>query len=342
VLLWAHHGEHHTDTQVRLVRHYGADAVLLAHSWHLAHRFPRPVHRFPFGLPDALVTGGLPFAERPLDAAFLGAGIDGGGAYARRGALLASLREHLGADRVAFETGQPPARIPELYGRARLVPNDCGTRHRPVTMRVLEAVGAGAVLLTEDAPGTDRLLDPAAHHVVIRDPVGEQAAALLADPHLADRAAAATAHARAHHTSQHRVDELVRVLAATPVRAPLPPLPTVTDPLLRPVAEDLLLDDVLPLAVDGAEEQLPDRVVWEAARLERLDDRPLAHAVVVGRSWRGDPERAVRAARRLVVSDRPDVVAAALASDAAARVRGEQGDVVAVDLGTPGYRVVAA
>src|SRR5690606_25211691 len=37
VLFWAHHGEHHTAMHRRLVRRYRADAVLLAHSWHLAH-----------------------------------------------------------------------------------------------------------------------------------------------------------------------------------------------------------------------------------------------------------------------------------------------------------------
>lgn len=341
VLLWAHHGEHHTDTHMRLVRHYGADAVLLAHSWHLAHRYPRPVHRFPFGLPSSLVSGGLPFDERPFGAAFVGSGLDGGGAYQRRGELLASLTEALGADRVAFESGQPPQRIPELYGRASLVPNDCGTRHRPITMRVFEAVGAGAVLLTDDAPGLDRLVDPEAHHVLIQDPVGPQAAALLEQGTLAERAAAALVHARGHHSTDHRVDELFDVLDATTPALPLPAAPVVNNPLLHPVADDLLLDDVLPLGVDAVEEQLPDRVVWEQSRIERLAGRPLAHAVVVGADWRGGPDRAVAAARRLVVAHRSrgEVVEAALASSPAARLRCDEGDVVAVDLGTAGYRV---
>lgn len=350
VLLWAHHGEHHTDTHVRLVHHYGADAVLLAHSWHLAHRFPRPVHRFPFGLPTSLVArrsgadwvgGGEPFAQRPLDAAFVGSGLDGAGAYTRRGALLDDLRATLGEDRVAFTSGVPPDRIPQLYGSARLVPNDCGLRHRPITMRVLEAVGAGAVLLTDDAPGLDRLLDPAAHHVVIDDPVGEQARALLSRPELGDRAAAALEHARSHHTTDHRVDELVAVLAATTPLPPMPPRPAVEDPLLQSVAADLLLDDVLPLGTDHdqVEQQLPDRVVWEPERLERLADRPLAHAVVVASGWQGDPTRAAAAARRVVVSARPDVTRAALARAPGATVRSDVDGVTTVDLGTPGYRV---
>ena len=72
VLFWVHHGEHHVATNLRLVDRYGAHAVLLAHSWHLAHRFPVPIHRFTFGLAPELVDASIPWAERKYAVSMVG------------------------------------------------------------------------------------------------------------------------------------------------------------------------------------------------------------------------------------------------------------------------------
>jgi hypothetical protein len=341
VLFWAHHGEHHTAMQVRLVRRYGADAVLLAHSWHLAHHFPRPVHRLPFGVPTDLVDPSMPWAGRQWDVAFVGSGVDGQGAYGRRGQILRAIMEAVPEERRSLSGGLSPEEMAAVYEQARLVPNDCGTRHRPITMRVFEAVGAGALLYTEDAPGMDRLFDPSAHHVVLGDDPAADVAELLRSPASEARAGEATSHALARHTVRHRVDDLVAVVQATTPGRLAPERPRLAEPLLQPVADDALLDDVLVLGLDPDEEALPDRVVWPEERLDRLADRPLAHAVVVGAGWQGDPGAVARAARRLVVvpMGRSDLVDAVLAHHSDARVAETSAGVLAIDLGTPGYRM---
>lgn len=344
VLFWAHHGEHHTAMQVRLVRRYGADAVLLAHSWHLAHHFPRPVHRFPFGVPTGLVDPSVSWSQREWDVAFVGSGVDGQGAYGRRGQILRAIMEVVPAGRRFLSGGLSPEEMGAVYERARLVPNDCGTRHRPITMRVFEAIGAGALLYTEDAPGMDRLFDPTAHHVVHGDDPAADVAEVLGSPNSPARAAEATSHALARHTVRHRVDDLVAVVRATTPERLAPEWPHPDEPLLQPVADDALLDDVLVLGLDPDEDALPDRVVWAEERLDRLADRPLAHAIVVGPDWRGDPGAAARAARRLIVvpSGRSDLVNAVLALHPGANLAKPHDGVLAIDLGTPGYRLQGA
>ena len=154
VIYWAHHGEHHLEANIRLVNRYGTDLVLLAHSWHLAARFDRRVERFPFGAEVGAGEGTKPFAEREWDLAFVGS--TEGTAYSRRRLLLDQARQ--GLDRVTIESGVPPSRVPALYGDARSVLNDGGTRHLPIPMRVFETAGAGALLVTGPAPGLDLIL----------------------------------------------------------------------------------------------------------------------------------------------------------------------------------------
>lgn len=215
VLLWVHHGEHHLETNLRLARRYGADHVLLAHSWHLASRFDVPVTRFPFGVPVHDVDGSTPFAARRHDVAMVGSHLDGGGPYARRSELVGRARAHLGEARCAFLDGVTPREMLAVYGDSRLVLNEGGTRHHPITMRVMEAIAAGALLVTDEVPGLDQLLDIDAHTVQIREPFEQQLDDLLRDPASATRAASAAAHGRALHSYDHRVDELVHVLRAT-------------------------------------------------------------------------------------------------------------------------------
>lgn len=338
VLLWAHHGEHHTAMHLRLVDRYGVDAVLLAHSWHLAHRFGVPVHRLPFGIPTELVDGSRPWDHRRLDAAFVGAGTGGGGAYTERGAILTALAGGLG--RVEAATDVTPEEMAARYADARIVPNEGGVRHRPITMRVFEAIGSGALLLTAPAPGLDRLFTPGEHLVVVEggpDRFLDTAKGLLAGAGGRRIAEAGHAHGLGAHTTDHRVDDLVAVVATTRHRGKTPPTPP-TDPLAAAVADDALIDDVIVLGEVDTAGLEPSLVVWGADRLER-PTRPLAHAIVVGPGWEGDGRSVVEAARRLVVAHPGcrDIL------DLAARVPGatvaERPGAVVVDLGVAGYKV---
>ena len=214
---WVHHGEHHLAANLRLTRRYRADAVLMAHSWHLAHRFPVPTFRFPFGVATELDPSPRPWRDRRLDVAMVGSGIGGRGSrYDRRREIAESLTsdEAITAE-VAY--GLPPEEMIALYGNARIVVNDGGPRHFPITMRVFETLAAGALLLTEDIPGTDTILSRGDHYVPMAADVASQVRALLADDTSSAIADAGHSWAVARHTYDHRVDHLTALARETPV-----------------------------------------------------------------------------------------------------------------------------
>lgn len=338
VLFWVHHGEHHLETNVRLAARFGADHVLLAHSWHLAHRFDVPVTRFPFGVPAQQVEGDRPWAERTHDVAMVGAHLDGGGPYARRGELVARARDHLGAERCAFRSGIEPSEMLATYADSRIVLNEGGTRHHPITMRVFEAVAAGALLVTDHCPGLDQLFAPS-HTVRLAEPFEAQLDALLADAASAERAADALAHARARHTYDQRVDELFAVLAATTADrepAALPP----ADTLAGQVARDAEVQRLVQVGADELVEAHPDREVWTPDELgERMQPRTLEGVALRTDDARG-LEEVVDAAWRYLYVEGP----AAGLDEHLAATRDQvsvtrHGDVRRFDLHAPGYVV---
>ncbi len=283
VLFWVHHGEHHLMQNLRLSRRYAADAVLLAHSWHLAHRFAVPVHRFPFGVPVELVSDAVPFDRRDLAVAMVGSGLDdASGRYRRRSSLARALHERFG-ERAAMITGLAPEELMTRYGHARVVVNDGGDRHLPITMRVFEATGAGAVLLTDPLPGTEVLFEPDTEYAVIGGDIADQVETLQ---ETGERMAAA-GHERAmrSHTYDHRVDELLEIAAKT------------TDRTHAPASLwDRVLDvDVTTFAGAGVDDLI-----------EALEDRALigSHrhpdAALIGSAPDDEIEAAVKAARRFV------------------------------------------
>lgn len=211
VLLWAHHGEHHLATNLRLAAHVGADAVLLAHSWHLAHRFDRPTWALPFAVSPVFEAGRRPWDDRDVPVAMVGSGLGhGAGRYGRRAELAATLARAFPGSAFPADRLSPEA-IGELYGRSRVVLNEGGDRHHPITMRVFEAVAGGAALLTDEPPGLDRLFAPGTEYGVLGDDPVAAARHLLDAPEVA---AAATARADAEHRYEHRAAALLG-LAAT-------------------------------------------------------------------------------------------------------------------------------
>ncbi len=179
--------------------------------------------------PD-LFDGSTPIAARRYDVAMVGAYIRGGGPYAFRGHLTTSLEAALPS--TAFEEGVSASRMAELYEQARIIPNEGGTRHFPITMRVLEAIGAGALLVTQPIPGLDQILTPGEHFLHLETDFVDQFQSLLADQ---DRMQRIVDQARSHvagaHLYDHRVDELMAGLkAAEKVPPPADRLPA-EDPL---------------------------------------------------------------------------------------------------------------
>lgn len=336
LLLWVHHGEHHVDANARLAERYDADAVLLAHSWHLAHRFRAPVHRFPFAVAPELFDGGRDFAERDVDVAMVAAGLgdEASVRYPRRAAWTTELAP-LG-ERAVLTYGLRPAEMAALYGRSRVVLNDGGVRHRPITMRVFEAIGAGALLVTEPLPGTEVLLEPT-HWESLGTDVLAQVRALADDPHTAVRARAALEHARGRHTYDHRVDELLTVATATERLGPAGfPAPTGVSAV---VDRDVEVGTVAALAVDI---DLPDRAVATGDDARARLARGRFDTVVLGPGATAEDRRlAAAGARRYLLTPAPVPadLAAAVGEAHEDAAWGVVGAWARADLGAKGYRV---
>jgi hypothetical protein len=192
-----------------------------------------------------------------------------------------------------------------LYEDARIIPNEGGTRHYPITMRVFEAVGAGALLVTDDLPGTDLIFQPGRHYAILGPDIAAQAKALLGDLDGMQRMAdAALAHGLAHHTYDHRVDELFEIADKTDKREIAPA--TARSELGTLVDRDAEVQRVAHVGAPQLEEELADRQVFDAHTLE-------AHRLAPGKmetvAVRADDiaglEEILRGARRFIYVDGP-------------------------------------
>ena len=342
-LFWVHHGEHHLFANSRLADRYRADAVLLAHSWHLAHWFPAPVHRFPFAVPPELFSRPKPLAGRRFEVAMVGSKLRGEAwQYRRRTELIAALESHLPADRTRFVEGVTPEEMAELYGNSRIVLNEGGTRHYPITMRVFEAVGAGAVLLTDTPPGLDLVFQPGLEFVALSDEPVADVDRLLTDLEqsqaIADRA---LDRASGMHTYDHRVDLLVQIAAGTPKRE-VPPA-TATSELARVIDADVEIQRLVHDGAAGLGDELPDREVWPVSeRSGRLAPGSMDAAVITADTVSGE-ESLLDSARRLVYSvGDVDGLDEYLMTRYPEAVTYQNGGVRRTDLMTEAYRVQPA
>jgi hypothetical protein len=111
-----------------------------------------------------------------------------------------------------------PSRIGEIYGRAKIVFNK--SVRNDVNMRYFEAMGAGAVLVTDSARdnGVEELFSPGEDFLEYRDDASLLAAidSLLADDEKREQIGArAQRHVLSGHTYRHRAEKILDVLATT-------------------------------------------------------------------------------------------------------------------------------
>lgn len=342
-LFWLHHGEHHLHANLRLTDRYRADAVLLAHSWHLAHWFPTPVHRFPFAVAPELFSDRKPLTHRSFDVAMVGSKLRSDAwQYRRRARLIADLESKLNPDRVRFVEGVTPDEMAAVYGDARIVLNEGGIRHYPITMRVFEAVGAGSVLLTDDPPGLDLLFEPDREMAVLTSDVATDVERLLGDletsQDMADRAAQRAAD---FHTYDHRVDLLMEIAAETSKRV-VPPARSTTD-LARMIDADVEVQRLVHDGVPGLDRELPDREVWPLSqRTGRLRADSMDAAVITAGAASA-MEPLLDSARRYIYAV-GDVAGLDeyLQSRYPEAITREEGELRRIDLMTEAYRVRSA
>ncbi|MGD2043595.1 MAG: glycosyltransferase [Acidimicrobiia bacterium] len=302
VVFWVHHGEHHLATNLRLQRRYGAHTVALAHSWHLAYRFTGLVDRMPFAVaPELTGSDFVPHGDRRFAVAFVGSS-SRGKRYRRRNDALGAIARRLGDEQVAIAEDVTPEELMSLYRNARIVPDDGAGRHLPITMRVFEAAGAGALLVTREAPGMSLLLDRGSDFIPMREDGADQVIGLASgDTESIGRSAHSSTWAR--HTYDHRVDELLSLLTRTRDMAISPPAePSIPPGTARAVSSFSDAQRVLALEAD-LEEHLPDREIWQySSAVERAEPRTF-HVAAIGGGSQDDRRRAVAAARTAVVTE---------------------------------------
>lgn len=220
VLYWVHHGEHHQAANLRLADRYGADAVMLAHSWHLAHQYVKPVFSLPFGVPTELTPSAMPFGARPYDVAMVASGLDAtDGWYERRGKRVRALQAQSGLT-TRFAYGLQPADMLDVYSKSRLVINDGGRQHQPITMRIFEAFGAGAALATELAPGLESMFTPGEDFAVLTTEGAQEILTLLANPEVEAMADRGHTKAMARHTYDDRARTVAAIASSIGLRVP--------------------------------------------------------------------------------------------------------------------------
>lgn len=169
----------------------------------------RQVHWLPLGFPAELLPKILP--ERDLDIAYVGS--TDARVHPERQALIAMLKESFSA---AYFGGATPTEMIQIYARARLVFNR--SLRNDVNMRFFEAMGAGAVLITDLIVdnGVESLFTEGEHYFTYRDAASLSALVedLLADPErIAGLGWAAQRHVLTHHTYRHRAVEMLEALA---------------------------------------------------------------------------------------------------------------------------------
>ena len=335
-LFWAHHGEHHLHANLRLADRYRADAVLLAHSWHLAFWFPASVHRFPFGLADDLLDPSRRLPERTYDVAMVGAGLRGGGQYGRRQQLVEALDKALPADRLAFRERVSAREMADLYADCRIVINEGGTRHFPITMRVFEAVGSGAVLLSERLPGMD-MITP---YEQLSADVASDVQRILDDLDTAQKVTdSALASALDRHTYGHRVDELFAIASATPKR--MIPATTIRSPLARVIDRDVQTQRVAQLNAPELAAELPSREIWDAAKIEPRRLAPgKMETVALRKDKVDDVTHLLRSARRFIYIDGAADISEYLIHERPDALLSENEGIQRVDTMAPSYRIM--
>jgi len=341
VIFWVHHGEHHIPTNLRLTERYGAHAILMAHSWHLAHRFPVPVHRFTFGVAPELVDASVPWADRKYDVSMVGGQLRRqGGTYARRQQLVEDCEQAFG-DRSAFMSDISAQEMAELYAQAKTIINEGGTRHYPITMRVLETIGSGAILITDDLPGTDLIVDRK-HYVVLEDDVVAQIKGILAEPEkMAELAAEAREAAVGLHTYDHNVDDLVDVIKSIEMPAEMPS-PRELSPIATLINEDVEVQRLAQFDLPDLADELASREVWDGAeRIDRLNPDTM-EAVAIGQAGTKHLERALQAARRYIyAAGDVEAIEAYVSRELPDATCTRHGELLHVDLNAESYRILA-
>ena len=247
----------------------------------------------------------------------------------------------MGEENTAFVSDVTALEMADIYAEAKTIINEGGTRHYPITMRVLETIGSGAILITDDLPGTDLIVDRK-HYFVLQDDVVAQVKEIVAQP---DKMAALAAEAReqalALHTYDHNVDDMVEILGSIDAAIPPAARPTLS-PMAALIDDDVEVQRLAQFGLSDLAGELSSREVWDGAeRISRLNPDTM-EAVAIGSDGTEHLDRALRAARRYIYAAGDiDAIEEYVAGELPDATVTKHGDLIRVDLNAESYRVLA-
>jgi hypothetical protein len=173
-------------------------------------------------------------------------------------------------------------------------------------MRVLEAVGSGAVLLSDHLPGMELLLEPESEFAILGDDVVADVRRLLADPdRMQAMASRALERSMGINTYDHRVDEIMEIAAEVKKRDV--PSQSARGRLATVIDADVEVQRLVHIGAPELADELWNREVWGATEIRPERLRPGNIEAVAIRDG-ADPDlvvQVVTSARRYVYADGP-------------------------------------
>ncbi len=219
-MFWIHHGKHHLKRNLELIRHYRPEIILMAHSLHLAKHFPVEVCFFPFAVASNIFNSRRTWDKRLYNAGFVGRTAKL--FYRVRNSNLRQIRYYLQRRNKSYRFVQnvTPEQMAHIYSKAKIVFNQSSDKApETMNMRIFEALGCGALLLTNEVPKQEELFTKGVHYVIFNGSTDmmRKLQFYLSRPDLASQIAnQGYRHVMNHHTYVHRAQtalEMLRKLA---------------------------------------------------------------------------------------------------------------------------------
>lgn len=216
VLYWIHHGQHRLQRNLKLIKQYKPDRILMSHSLHLAKKFPVPVIFFPFGVAEEVFNNRRSFKHRKYGVAFVGS--SNGSYYSERNRDIKRISHHLSrwGYPYKFVDKVSPNKMAQIYGKAKIVYNRSSEKvPQTINMRIFEGIGCGALILTNKVPLQNSLFKDRVHYIVYKNSADmiRKLKYFLARPALAERIASqGHKEAKRRHTYDHRAKKVMTLL----------------------------------------------------------------------------------------------------------------------------------
>jgi hypothetical protein len=215
-LFWIHHGKHHLQQNLELVKQYRPNMILMAHSLHLSKYFPVPARFFPFAVADNLFNHFRRWDEREYCASFVGR--SNSKFYKIRNRNIRRIRLYLQDKKLPckFTQNVTPEEMSVIYSKSKIVFNQSSEKvPETMNMRIFEALGCGALLVTNEVPLQRRLFKDGIHYVKFTSPkdLMRKVKYFLSHPKEAcEIARQGHEYALKHHTYAHRAELALKIL----------------------------------------------------------------------------------------------------------------------------------